>query len=85
MKFWVLENKMHDYTRIHLADCSSCNFGKGPRPNHTGCWHGEFTSYQEALASAQSLALALAKGNKNKVDVRHCKRCKSGIVGKTNG
>lgn len=49
MSFWVLENTVHNYVRIHLAECPSCNYGKGPRPDHTGRWHREFLSYQEAL------------------------------------
>lgn len=63
--FWVLENKVHKYTRIHLSECRPhCNNGQGPRPGHTGCWHG-FASYQDALAWARSIGWP----------VFNCRRC----------
>lgn len=48
MSFWVLENDMHNYVKIHRGDCYHCNNGTGPRNDRTGLWRGGFHSYQEA-------------------------------------
>jgi len=61
MRFWVLENTVHDYVRIHLAECRYCNNGQGPRPGHRGNWTG-FASYREALAWARSRKRRMAEG-----------------------
>ena len=65
MPFWVLENKHHQYARIHLDHCPSCNYGKGPQPDRTGCWHGPFPGYQEAMSEAKRYDWP----------VFNCKRC----------
>ena len=54
MSFWVLENTKHNYAKIHRAECGCCKNGEGPRPGHTGRWHGPFATYTEALAVAKN-------------------------------
>ena len=66
MTFWVLENKKHNYAKIHRGECGCCKDGQGPRPDHTGCWHGPFTEYKQALTTAKNI----------KHDVSSCKLCK---------
>lgn len=60
MGYYVLENTMHNYSRIHLSDCPSCKHGEGPRPGHTGCWHGEYNTFQEALDKTRKIGRPLA-------------------------
>jgi hypothetical protein len=68
MTFWVLENTMHNYAKIHLSDCGSCNNGQGPRIGHIGLWLGPFPTYSEALATAKNVRKA--------TDSYNCKKCK---------
>lgn len=68
MSFWVLENTMHNYARIHMSECGCCKNGQGPRPGHTGLWLGPFANYTEALAAA--------KKTKRRTDNVNCKLCK---------
>ena len=62
MRFWVLENTVHGYFRIHLADCRYCRQGQGPKPGHTGKWTG-FDTYEEALAYGQATGKRFATGS----------------------
>lgn len=61
--FWVLENIAHGYAKIHLGRCISCNDGKGPRPGHSGRWHGPYTTYAQALATARGTVMNLSRVN----------------------
>ena len=54
MSFWVLENTLHAYAKIHRAECGCCKDGKGPRTNHIGRWNGPFITYIDALAAAKN-------------------------------
>ena len=62
--YWVLKNDVKYYTRIHKSECGHCNNGDGPRPDHTGNWHG-FTSFREANVWARGIGWT----------VYNCRRC----------
>ena len=52
MKYWVYENFVHDFAKVHKESCSYCNYGKGifgggKRP--TGQWHGPLSSRDKAV------------------------------------
>ncbi len=69
MKYWVYENWVHEYARIHKVDCEWCNNGKGCHGDSTdkyGQWLGSFKSKEEA-------ELAARKTKRKKVS--HCSRC----------
>jgi hypothetical protein len=51
-EYWVYENWTHKRARLHSAECSFCNHGRGTQPNDSGhnCqWHGPFIERQAAL------------------------------------
>ena len=64
MSFYVLENTVHNYVRVHRGSCPSCKYGKGPIEGHTGKWSNEFQTYQQALSFAQSIDRPLANNCK---------------------
>lgn len=58
MKYWVYENWIHKYAKIHNAECRWCNDGKGCHKDSTdnfGRWLGPFESKQEAEIAARRL------------------------------
>jgi hypothetical protein len=72
MSFWVLENTMRNYAKIHRAECGFCKNGQGPRPGHTRRWLGPFPTYAEALTAAKNARSATNSYN--------CKLCKNIVV-----
>ena len=51
-EYWVYENWTHKRARLHLAECSFCNNGRGAQrvaSGHNGQWHGPFAKRQAAL------------------------------------
>ena len=51
MSFYVYENWVHKYAKVHRADCVHCNHGRGTHAagnSRAGRWHGDYT-YPEAL------------------------------------
>lgn len=66
MSFWISENKKISHAKVHRAKCTCCNGGAGPMGDLSGCWHGPFSTYSDALAAA----------NKLRRHVDSCKRCK---------
>jgi hypothetical protein len=65
MSFWVMDNSKESCAKIHLANCHSCNGGRGPGLKGTGKWHGPFKTYQDARSWASS----------NRKYVDSCKFC----------
>lgn len=64
--YFVYENWTNTFCRVHRADCSFCNsgrglFGGGRTPS--GQWHQGFQSRDEALAAAARLAGAHANAS----------------------
>ena len=55
--FWVYENRVHKYSKVHRASCPFCNnglglFGGGRRLS--GEWHGPFATSGSAYRNAAS-------------------------------
>lgn len=51
MEYWVYENWINKYIRIHLAKCSFCNDGDGAHRNPInkyGRWLGPYDNIKEA-------------------------------------
>ena len=66
--YYVYENWHRSRGRIHKADCSFCNHGKGTQGEDTGrngTWHG-FPSRASAFASAEKM---------NVKDMKACAVC----------
>lgn len=58
MDHWVYENWTHKRARVHRADCSHCNDGRGTQASHSGKndrWHGPYSDAAFALAAARRL------------------------------
>lgn len=56
--YWVYENWIHDYARVHKSTCSYCNDGHGlhgGKRRNSGTWHGPFRD----VASANNVAAGL--------------------------
>jgi hypothetical protein len=67
--YWVYENWRHHRARIHTAECSHCNNGRGKRNSdlsNSGEWYGPFES-KEAAADKMS--------GVNQDDKRSCHFC----------
>jgi hypothetical protein len=70
MSFYVYENWTHDRARVHRADCSYCQQGRGTHgetSDRNGKWHPPFATSEEAFRKAASLRRADTKG------CLHCK------------
>lgn len=55
--YWVYENYVHQYAKIHRASCSFCNYGRGLHPDRTddnSRWLGPFDRIDDALDAAKS-------------------------------
>jgi hypothetical protein len=55
MSFWVYENIIHKFARIHDASCSFCGDGHGIHgggKTPSGMWHGPFDEIENARAAA---------------------------------
>lgn len=71
MKYYIYENWQAEghKARIHNAECSFCNNGKGFHPDasdENGRWHGAFDSLEAALEAATNTGANVSK----------CKKCK---------
>lgn len=61
--FWAYDNWVHDYTKIHRADCSYCNDGQGMHPDSSdqaGEWLGPFGTIDEAMERAAGTGRAVS-------------------------
>ena len=68
--YWVYEDKVNSYARIHEGTCSFCNHGEGLfgiRNQRENEWHGPYGSREEALQGAE------ATGRR---EVRRCGICR---------
>ena len=66
--YWVYDNRVHGYAKIHRADCSACNDGNGMHPDAgdvAGEWLGPYHSIDEARDDA----------GRTGRDVSTCKTC----------
>jgi hypothetical protein len=57
-RYWVYENWTHKRVRVHDANCSYCNDGRGIQASHSGRndkWHGPFDERSTAFAVAARL------------------------------
>ena len=66
--YWIYDNRVHHYTRIHRAECSYCNAGDGIHADAddvAGEWSGPFASHDDALAAAHRTGR----------DVSNCRSC----------
>lgn len=55
MEFWIYQNHLHGYVKVHRADCGHCRNGRGSHGTHSkryGEWVGAFGSQKEACAAA---------------------------------
>ncbi len=56
--YWVYDNRVHRYAKVHRAECTFCDHGRGlHRKGSTpvaGEWLGPFTTTAEALRVAAS-------------------------------
>jgi hypothetical protein len=60
MDFWVYENWVHRYAKVHEADCPHCNHGHGTHgaiDSGAGRWRGPYRT----LARADEVAMATGK------------------------
>lgn len=72
MIFWVYENTIHKFARIHEAACSFCGDGRGIHgggKTPSGNWHGPFEDIENAKAAASRT---------NQPDIRGCNICVGG-------
>jgi hypothetical protein len=68
-RYFIYENWTHDRGRIHKAECSMCNDGRGTQAGDSGRngrWHGPFDDRAFAFKKATSL---------NRADMRPCALC----------
>jgi hypothetical protein len=71
--FWVYDNRVHHYARLHRADCAYCNAGAGIHADSAdvaGEWLGPYVSLDDALE------VAARTGR----DVAECKACSPSLV-----
>lgn len=53
--YWIYENWVHHYAKVHHESCSFCNYGKGfhgDASKDDGEWHGPFESQEAAVERA---------------------------------
>ena len=63
--YWVYENWTHKRARVHMADCSHCNDGKGTQPSDSGQngkWYGPFNERDAAFEKAKMTRQKDTKG-----------------------
>lgn len=58
--YFVYENWTHDKAVVHEFNCGFCRPQTGKTAN--GQWHGSYSSWEAALAKAQSLKCRTARG-----------------------
>lgn len=62
------ENKIWNKARVHVSDCSFCNYGQGIHKDATeenGWWSNEYSTLDEVIAAAYRTGRKVLK----------CKRC----------
>lgn len=60
-RYWVYENWTRKRTRLHLAECSSCNDGRGKRDEDSGRngrWLGPFSDRTTAFKAMSATGFA---------------------------
>lgn len=60
-EYWVYENWTHKRARMHVAECSFCNKGRGFQPEDSGRngrWIGPFSDREAASLALQNTGLA---------------------------
>ena len=65
--YWVYENWVHNYVKIHRGSCGHCNEGRGTQASHSGQndkWHRPFHDRDTAFAEARSLGYRNTRGCK---------------------
>lgn len=65
MHYWVYENTIHKFARIHEATCSYCSDGRGLHgggKRRSGLWHGPFRDLVSAQAAAARTGQAKISG-----------------------
>lgn len=59
MNYWIYENHVHDFARVHRAECRFCCDGAGLHRKGTvavaGRWLGPFATVTQAVAEADRL------------------------------
>ena len=73
MTYWVYEDDVTKWVRIHEASCRDCNDGRGRKGTRLpdNRWHGPFESQQAAIEKARSL---------NRKDTAGCGNCLRGLA-----
>ncbi len=68
MSYYVLEDLYTSWARVHLGECSSCNYGQGTSEgaSTTTQWHGPYEERSQAFEKMESL---------EKDDARGCQLC----------
>jgi len=64
-RFMVYENWTHKRARVHRAECSFCNNGRGTQASasaRNGKWHGPFADRGTAFSVASKLGREDTKG-----------------------
>ena len=54
--FWIYENWVHKYARVHHANCAYCNDGAGNHDaseSHAGQWMGPFERFGDAVTASK--------------------------------
>ncbi len=75
--FFVYWDKPEPHVKIHLCDCSYCNYGKGihnPKGKENSGWKGPFETYQKAKEQADII------GSKKNLPVTDCSICKPNCI-----
>ena len=72
MSYYIYENSVHKYAKIHVGDCSHCNQGRGTHgvggTRVRDEWHGPFDHLKDAEQHQKSLRV------KDKGNCGHCCR-----------
>ncbi len=76
MNYYIYENSVHKYAKIHVGDCPHCNEGQGTRGLNDDDrvrdeWHGPFDRLEDAERQQKSLRV------KDKTKCGHCCRPRS--------
>ena len=62
--YWVHLNRVHKYARIHRADCTFCDGGKGLHGRGSDAvasrWLGPFDSFAKAAAAGEATGKPLS-------------------------
>lgn len=57
VSYWVYDNRVHKYAKVHRADCTFCDHGRGLHRRGSkavaGQWLGPFQTAAQALRAAE--------------------------------